>query len=163
MPRPASTLKKPRLIGVISDTHGLLRPEAIHALRGCDLILHAGDIGAPDILDDLQHIAPVMAVKGNNDRDHWAEELPLTHHLTIESFAFLLTHDAFTVCAESVTPPVDMIISGHSHKPAITEHNGIVFLNPGSAGPRRFSLPIALARISVHESRFIPEIIYLDI
>lgn len=148
---------------MISDTHGLLRPEAITALQGCDLILHAGDIGAPEILEDLRDLAPVIAVKGNNDRAQWADLLPISHHLTVGPYTFLLTHDASALCVESVTPPVNMIISGHSHKPAITTRNGIVFLNPGSAGPRRFTLPIALARISVGDSQFMPELIHLEI
>ena len=163
MRRSKPPTKNLRLIGVISDTHGMLRPEATSALKGCDLILHAGDIGGPDILESLQNLAPVIAVKGNNDRAQWADNLPLTSRLTVKPYTFLLTHDVSTIDIGSVTPPVHMIISGHSHKPAITQRNGIVFLNPGSAGPRRFTLPIALARISIGDSQFLPELIHLDI
>ena len=162
MPASSPTVKRHGLVGVISDTHGLLRPEAILALQGCDLILHAGDIGTRAILEDLQAIAPVIAVKGNNDQGKWANTLPVTHRLTVGRYAFLLTHDAAMVSPETVTPPIDVLVSGHSHKPAITERNGIIFLNPGSAGPKRFTLPISLARIIVRESQLIPELVHLS-
>ena len=150
-----------RQIGVISDTHGLLRPEALQALKGCDLILHAGDIGRPDILEDLMAIAPILAVRGNNDHGTWAEKLPITRRLEVHSQSILLTHELSRITSLDHDPPVHMIISGHSHKPTITEQNGIIFLNPGSAGPRRFSLPIALARIICTGPTLRPELIHL--
>ncbi|WP_245749747.1 metallophosphoesterase family protein [Palleronia marisminoris] len=132
-------------IGVISDTHGLLRPEALEALEGVDRILHAGDIGNPDHLGALARIAPVMAIRGNIDRGDWAEALPDTATVTIEGLRIHMIHDRNALKADPQAEGWDVVISGHSHKPGIEDTGGTLWLNPGAAGPRRFRLPITLA------------------
>ena len=136
-------------VGVISDTHGLLRPEAAAALRGVDLILHAGDVGSPEILDLLGRIAPVEAVRGNVDRGAWAMNLPATTVVTLGSVTAYLLHDLTTLDLDPAAAGFGLVIFGHSHKPEIRTKNEVVYLNPGSAGPRRFSLPITLAHLDV--------------
>ena len=138
-----------KMIGVISDTHGVLRPEAVKALRGVDLIIHAGDVGRSDILDSLRQIAPVFAVRGNIDREEWAQALPLTERVQAGRHLIYVLHDLSQL---SLTPEVHAIaavISGHSHKPIIEKKRGVLYLNPGSAGPRRFHLPVSVALIQV--------------
>ena len=132
-------------IGVIADTHGLLRPEALEALEGVDRILHAGDIGDPDHLDALARIAPVTAIRGNIDRGHWAEILPETVSLTIGGMQIHMIHDRKALQANPEAEGWDVVISGHSHKPGIEETGSTLWLNPGAAGPRRFRLPVTLA------------------
>jgi putative phosphoesterase len=134
-------------IGVISDTHGLLRPGALAALRGSDHIVHAGDIGGPAILAALAAIAPVTAVRGNNDRDAWADDLPETAVVDLAGTRVLVIHDVSTLAA--ATDGAAVVVSGHSHRPSLSHRDGVLYLNPGSAGPRRFSLPVALARLEV--------------
>lgn len=136
-------------VGVISDTHGLLRPEAAAALRGVDLILHAGDVGSPAILDLLGRIAPVEAVRGNVDRGAWAMNLPATTVVTLGSVTAYLLHDLTTLDLDPAAAGFGLVIFGHSHTPEIRTKNEVVYLNPGSAGPRRFSLPITLAHLDV--------------
>lgn len=136
-------------IGVISDTHGLLRPEALNALRGCELILHAGDVGRPEVLARLREIAPVIAVKGNVDRAEWARELPAREVVEIRGHRIYIVHDLSALDLDPVTAGVTLVVSGHTHKPSVERREGIMFLNPGSAGPRRFTLPTTLARLSV--------------
>jgi uncharacterized protein len=138
-------------IGVISDTHGLLRPEAIEALTGSDLILHAGDIGKPEILEELNTIAPVVAVRGNNDTGDWAQTIPESETITVENVSIHLLHIAKDLRLDPKTAGVQVVISGHSHKPSLEEREGILFLNPGSAGPRRFKLPISVACLYVKD------------
>ncbi len=152
-----------RVIGVISDTHGLLRPEAVAALASVDLIVHAGDIGAAAVLDDLRTIAPVLAVRGNNDREAWAASVPETVTTEVGGLRLYLIHDLKTLPKDPADLGVDVIISGHSHKPSVERRSGVLLLNPGSAGPRRFSLPIAVARLSVGPSGPSAEIVELDI
>lgn len=132
-------------IGVIADTHALLRPEALKALEGVDRILHAGDIGDPDHLDVLARIAPVTAIRGNIDRGHWAEALPDEVSLTIGCLRIHMIHDRKALRADPVAEGWNVVISGHSHKPGIDETSTTLWLNPGAAGPRRFHLPITLA------------------
>lgn len=132
-------------IGVISDTHGLLRPEALEALEGVGRILHAGDIGDPDHLDALARIAPVTAIRGNIDRGPWAQALPETVSLTIGSLRIHMIHDRKALQADPAAEGWDVVISGHSHKSGIEETGGTLWLNPGAAGPRRFRLPVTLA------------------
>ena len=132
-------------IGVISDTHGLLRPEALEALEGVGRILHAGDIGNPDHLDALARIAPVTAIRGNIDRGPLAEALPETVSLTIGSLRIHMIHDRKALQVDPAAEGWNVVISGHSHKPGIEESGGTLWLNPGAAGPRRFNLPITLA------------------
>jgi len=136
-------------VGVISDTHGLLRPEAFRALEGSHLIIHAGDIGKPEVLTQLETLAPVIAVKGNNDRGPWAESLSNTQSTTIQGHQIFVIHDVTQFESDPIHSPFKVIISGHSHKPTVTEQNDMLFLNPGSAGPRRFSLPITVAKIHI--------------
>ncbi|MDB6454378.1 metallophosphoesterase family protein [Falsirhodobacter sp. 20TX0035] len=144
MPPPCQPCRE-RRIGVISDTHGLLRPEALEALEGVDRILHAGDIGDPDHLDALARIAPVTAIRGNIDRGHWARALPETVSLTIGGMRIHMIHDRKTLKADPEAEGWDVVISGHSHKPSIEKNGRTLWLNPGAAGPRRFRLPVTIA------------------
>ena len=139
-------------IGLISDTHGLLRPEALVFLQGCDHIVHAGDIGDPLILEHLGSIASVTAVRGNNDIGPWAQTLPQTEHLTTGGLCLCVVHDCGTLRPADVGARTRVVVAGHSHKPAAVRRDGIVYVNPGSAGPRRFSLPIAAGEIVVSAS-----------
>jgi uncharacterized protein len=152
---------KEHIIGVISDTHGLLRPEAARALKGSDLILHAGDIDEPEVLRSLNTIAPVTAVRGNCDRGSWADALPPAETLEFGGFLIHMLHDLSQLDLDPRTAGIHVIISGHSHIPVITKKNRILYLNPGSAGPRRFSLPVTLARITMQGKGLSPEIISL--
>lgn len=136
-------------LGLISDTHGLLRPEALAALRGCDAILHAGDIGDPAILTALAELAPVTAVRGNNDRDACYEAIPETVTAAFGGVRLHLLHDLKTLALNPSEAGIRIVVSGHSHRPAITERDGVLYINPGSAGPRRFSLPISVGRVQI--------------
>lgn len=144
------TLTEGTQVGVISDTHGLLRPEAIVALQGSDLILHAGDIGKPEVLEGLSEIAPVIAIRGNNDKGAWAEAITERETIQIENVFVHLLHIVQELNLEPQQAGIQIVISGHSHKPAIVDRDGVLFLNPGSAGPRRFKLPISVARLHIH-------------
>ncbi|MFT4046538.1 MAG: metallophosphoesterase family protein [Solimonas sp.] len=148
-------------IGLISDTHGLLRPEAVDALRGADLIVHAGDIGAPDVLDALRALAPLVAVRGNNDTDGWARAVPETRTFEAGGRRLHLLHDLKLLALDPVRERVAAVISGHSHKPRIDTRDGIVYINPGSAGPRRFNLPVTVATLLVDDARIAAEIVTL--
>ena len=147
-------------IGVISDTHGLVRPEAIAALRGCSRLIHAGDVGAADVLAQLGEIAPIVAVRGNVDTGRWAASLPASLVVELGSHTLYVVH----ILADA-TPPADaaVVIYGHSHKPSIEDRGGVLCLNPGSAGPRRFKLPVSVARLSVVDGRVTAEIVELDV
>jgi len=136
-------------VGLISDTHGLLRPEALAFLRGCDHIVHGGDIGRQSVLQELSAIAPVTAVRGNNDHGPWAEALPETTLVKFEDVAVYVIHDLAELDIEPQMAGVDVVVSGHSHQPLIQDRNGVVYVNPGSAGPRRFKLPIAVAELNI--------------
>jgi putative phosphoesterase len=138
----------PLTIGVISDTHGLVRPEAIEALRGVDRILHAGDIGAPDVLAALAALAPLTAVRGNNDNGAWAKTLPDSITVDLGGHLILLQHDVHEVTARAAST-VEAVVTGHSHRPGITRRDGVLYFNPGSAGPRRFKLPITVGLLRV--------------
>lgn len=138
-------------LGVIADTHGLLRPEAQDALRGCERILHLGDIGPASLLDRLRELAPLDVVRGNNDTEDWASELPETLLLELGGLRLYLIHDLKQLAIDPVAERVDVVLAGHSHKPLNERRNGVLYLNPGSAGPRRFKLPIALAILTVSE------------
>ena len=141
-----------RRVGVISDTHDLVRPEALRALRGSDLVLHAGDICGPDVLQALREIAPVIAVRGNNDHGPWADALPETAMVELGSVCVLMVHDIKTL-RPGATGGVRVVISGHSHRPSREVRDGVLYFNPGSAGPRRFTLPISLGRLDVTGER----------
>jgi putative phosphoesterase len=136
-------------IGVISDTHGLLRPEALAALRGSDRLIHGGDIGNPDILRALEAIAPLTVVRGNNDIQDWAEPLPEQCTLEAGGLRIRVLHDASRLQPIAADEGIGVVVSGHSHKPSIDRREGVLYVNPGSAGPRRFTLPIAVAEIRV--------------
>jgi len=148
-------------VGVISDTHGLVRPEALARLRGVDLIVHAGDVGHPDVLRALGAIAPVVAVRCNNDRGPWARKLRETERIELGGGRLYVLHDLAALAIDPVAEGIDVVIAGHSHRPSITRRDGVTFLNPGSAGPRRFSLPIALARLSVGQGQVRARIVEL--
>ncbi|MFZ1906308.1 MAG: metallophosphoesterase family protein [Steroidobacteraceae bacterium] len=136
-------------IGVISDTHGLLRPEAREFLRGCNHIIHAGDVGSENVLRELSVIAPVTVVRGNNDRGPWATALPETELVQFGELFVYVIHDLAQLDIEPQAAGVGVVVSGHSHQPAIRERNAVLYVNPGSAGPRRFKLPIAVAELNV--------------
>jgi putative phosphoesterase len=141
------------VVGVISDTHGLMRPEALAALAGSDHILHAGDIGTPAILEALHAIAPLTAVRGNNDRGPWAEAIAEREMLELGGAWFYVLHDIAELDIDPQAAGVQVVVAGHSHKPLREERDGVIYLNPGSAGPRRFKLPVAVARVVVEGSR----------
>jgi uncharacterized protein len=136
-------------LGIISDTHGLMRPEAIKALAGTTLIIHAGDIDTPEVLEVLHTVAPVVAVRGNNDKGNWAQALPETEVVEVGGVALYVLHDVKALDLDPVAAGFQAVISGHSHRPGMVKRQGVLFLNPGSAGPRRFSLPVSVARLSI--------------
>ncbi len=136
-------------VGLISDTHGLLRPQAVAALQGSDFIVHGGDIGDAGILDALVAIAPLTVVRGNNDRDAWAGAIPETAFLKVGDVHVYAIHDLSQIDIDPVGAGVRVVISGHSHQPKVEERGGVLYVNPGSAGPRRFKLPIAVAELIV--------------
>lgn len=150
------------LIGVISDTHGLLRPEALAALRGSEHILHAGDVGDPEILDRLREIAPVTAIRGNVDLSGPCALLPAMELVELVGRNLYMLHDRQTLDLNPVAAGIAAVISGHSHRPAIQWHKGILYFNPGSAGPRRFSLPISVGLLKITEAGIEPRIVELD-
>ena len=139
-------------IGVIADTHGLLRPEAIAALEGCAQIIHAGDVGREEVLAALQAIAPVTAVRGNVDHGQWAEALPNEATLQINGCRIVILHDLHDLPSSRSAREADVVISGHSHKPVIEKRGQVLYLNPGSAGRRRFSLPVTLAKLQLTDA-----------
>lgn len=154
--------RRRHVVGVISDTHGLVRPEAVAALRGVDLVVHAGDIGAAAVLEALGRIAPVVAVRGNNDREAWARSLPRRATLDVGGLRLLVVHDVKDLAAAREVGDAAVVISGHSHRPVVERRGGVLFLNPGSAGPRRFTLPLTLARLEVAAGRARARIVTLD-
>ena len=141
----------------------MLRPEVVRALAGVQHIIHAGDIGGAAILDELRKIAPVHAVRGNNDKGAWAAEIPLSVALELEGVSIHVLHDLKEIDIDPRRAEFDVVVAGHSHKPTIQEHEGVQFVNPGSAGPRRFSLPVALARVVVSDENMRPEIVELQV
>lgn len=136
-------------IGLVSDTHGLVRPETLAALAGVQHVLHAGDVGDARVLAALARVAPVTAVRGNNDRGAWAERLPARALVRIAGIRLLVVHEAAHVAAADLDADVDVLVTGHSHRPSIGRHGPVLHVNPGSAGPRRFRLPVALALLDV--------------
>jgi uncharacterized protein len=150
-------------VGVISDTHGLLRPEAMAALQGSDLILHAGDVGSADILTRLRTIAPTAAVRGNVDTAVWATALPMTEVVPLGDLHVFMLHDREALDLDPVAAGFAAVIFGHSHRPSADTRGGVLYLNPGSAGPRRFSLPVTVARLTVSEGILTHEILGLRV
>lgn len=151
------------IVGVISDTHGLLRPEAVEALRGSEHIIHAGDMGAPEIIGELKKIAPVTAIRGNVDVQTWAREFPETEVVELGGKSIYVIHDVNALDLNPKAAGLDAVISGHSHKPRQETKNGVLYLNPGSAGPRRFNLPISVAKLTIEESGLRAEIMALRV
>ncbi len=141
------------IIGIISDTHGLLRPEARYALQGSDMIIHAGDVGSPEVLDGLRSIAPTIAVRGNVDREAWARKLPVSEVVNAGGLQLYLLHDLSLLDLDPKAAGFSAVISGHSHRPHAEMRDGILYLNPGSAGRRRFDLPITVAEIRIEGGR----------
>ncbi len=150
------------VIGVISDTHGLLRPNVADALCGVERIIHAGDVGDPAILDELEAIAPVVAVRGNVDRGAWANTLPMTEVVDVGGILLYVLHDLHALDLTPSAAGFAAVISGHSHQPVIETRNGVLYLNPGSAGPRRFTLPVTLAKLTVGAGGLRAELIHLE-
>jgi len=136
-------------VGVIADTHGLLRPEAVESLRGVNVILHAGDVGDPTILQELVSLAPVFVVRGNTDRGPWADALPMTEVVEVGGVVFYMIHILDDLDLDPGAAGIDVVVYGHSHQPMVEDREGVLFLNPGSAGPRRFDLPVTIARVSI--------------
>ncbi|MDY6947656.1 MAG: metallophosphoesterase family protein [Pseudomonadota bacterium] len=151
------------IIGIVSDTHGLLRAEALKHLVDVQSIIHAGDIGAPNVLEKLQTLAPVSAVRGNNDKGNWSEAIPESLLFEVRGHAIHVLHDLSQIDMSPAAAGVSVVISGHSHKPHVEERDGVLFVNPGSLGPRRFRLPIALAKLYVTDTAVRAEIIELRI
>lgn len=153
----------PITVGVISDTHGLLRPQATEALKGSDLIVHAGDVGDAQILEQLRSIAPTFAVRGNVDTAAWANVLPMTEVVEAGPLQLYVLHDIATLDLDPRAAGFAAVIFGHSHRPSAESRHGVLFLNPGSAGPRRFTLPISVAKLRVESDRLVHEMIELQV
>jgi putative phosphoesterase len=150
------------LVGVISDTHGLLRPSALDALRGCELIVHAGDVGKLEVLEGLRAIAPVMAVRGNVDHDTWNEDLPATRIVQAGEVYLYVLHNLHDLDLDPAAGGFCAVISGHSHRASVRQSGGVLYLNPGAAGPRRFSLPLTLALLHVRGHELQADIVPLE-
>jgi putative phosphoesterase len=140
-------------IGIISDTHGLLRPEAVELLRGCEHIVHAGDIGGPEIVPALEQIAPVTAIRGNVDKAAWARTFPATETVELSGVHIYVIHDLHALDLDPRAAGFAAVISGHSHQPKQEVKNGVLYFNPGSAGPRRFNLPISVGKLEIENGR----------
>ena len=146
------------LIGVISDTHGLLRPEALAALRGSERIIHAGDVGSPEILEQLAAIAPVTAVRGNVDKSPWARKLPETEVLQVSGVSIYVLHNIDELDLKPDAAAFSAVVYGHSHVPKIEESKGVLYFNPGSAGPRRFKLPVSVGHLVIERGKLSAEL-----
>ncbi len=151
------------VVGVISDTHGLLRPEAMEALRGSDLILHAGDVGGGSILTELESIASVVAVRGNTDRGAFGASLPDTQVVEVAGVRLYVLHDVAALDLRPEAAGMDAVIFGHSHRPEVREERGVLYFNPGSAGPRRFDNPISVGRLQLRDGLIRPEVLELEV
>ncbi|HLW85290.1 MAG TPA: metallophosphoesterase family protein [Candidatus Sulfotelmatobacter sp.] len=151
------------LIGVISDTHGVLRPEALAALRGSERIIHAGDVGSPEILDYLAAIAPVTSVRGNVDTAAWAHRLPQTEVLEVDGVSIFVLHDLAALDLKPEAAGFHAVISGHSHVPKQETRAGVLYFNPGSAGPRRFKLPVSVGRLILKHGNVRGELVNLQV
>lgn len=150
-------------IGVISDTHGLLRPEALTVLEGSDRIIHCGDIGRPEVIDGLRALAPVVAIRGNVDRQPWAEAFPDTAVVEANGRRLYVLHDLQALDFDPAAAGFDAVLAGHSHQPRVERRGGVLYLNPGSAGPRRFRLPVAVARLDVSARRLAARTVELEV
>lgn len=159
--RPPSD--KDFVVGVISDTHGLVRPEALVIMQGCDHIIHAGDIGSEQVLKALEALAPLTAIRGNNDKQPWAKRIPETALIELGTHMIYVLHDLKQIDLDPRTADISVVISGHSHKPACVEKEGVLYLNPGSAGPRRFNLPLSAAKLYVTKTSVHAEIVPIEL
>lgn len=159
MNRVRSSAHNTAIIGVISDTHNLLRPEAVDALQGSEHIIHAGDVGAPEIIEKLAAIAPVTAIRGNVDKGVWARKLPETEVVEIAGISIYVLHDLAQLDLKPEAAGFAVVICGHSHVPKQETRNGVLYFNPGSAGPRRFKLPVTIGKLTIREGRVNGEII----
>lgn len=151
------------LVGVISDTHGHVRPEAVKAIKGVQLLIHAGDIGRPSVLDTLREVAPVVAVRGNMDRGEWARKLAKTEVVEIGEAVLYVIHDLDALDLDPAAAGFSAVLYGHSHRPHIAKRDGVLYLNPGSAGPRRFKLPVTLALLHIHGKSLGGEVVELAV
>jgi putative phosphoesterase len=151
------------ILGIISDTHGLLRPEAIDALRGSDYILHAGDVGAPEILESLAQLAPFSAIRGNVDTASWARKLPVTEVVEAGGISIYMLHDLGQLDLKPEAAGFRVVVYGHSHQPQMEEKEGVLYFNPGSAGPRRFKLPVSVGRLRIENNEVHGELVALKI
>lgn len=151
------------LVAVLSDTHGLLRPEVLEALRGADLIVHAGDVGSPEVLERLREMAPLVAVRGNVDHGSWAEALPATEVVPAGEHRIYMLHDLQQLHLDPAAAGFAVVVSGHTHRPLAERRRGVLYLNPGSAGPRRFKLPISLARLRITGRMIEHELVELQV
>jgi len=156
----ARQLTLAKTVGVISDTHGIVRPEVLDVFRDVDLILHAGDIGSVEVLQKLQAVAPITAVRGNNDEGEWSDKIPERRITKVGAVSIYMLHDLKQLRISSVEN-FQVVISGHSHRPHIENRQGILFVNPGSAGPRRFKLPVTVARLAIHGAKVSADLIQL--
>jgi len=156
-------MSRQHVVGLISDTHGLLRPEAIDLLKGSDFIVHVGDVGAPEILVELARLAPVTAVRGNIDKGAWAQALPKTDVLQVGEVAFIyVLHRIEDLDLDPAAAGFQAVVSGHSHKPGFQWKDGVLYVNPGSAGPRRFSLPVSIGRLLVDDDKVSVELVEIE-
>ena len=156
-------MNRSHLIGVISDTHGILRPEAIQHLQHTELIIHAGDVGRQEVLDELRKIASVVAMRGNADTGAWAAALPIAEVVEVGEMSIYVLHDLHQLDLDPAAAEFPAVISGHSHTPSIAQNNGVLFLNPGSAGPRRFNLPVSIALLRVDGKMVEAELVELPL
>jgi putative phosphoesterase len=154
---------KPTRIGLISDTHGLLRPEALEALRGSELILHAGDVGKPEVLTALRKLSPVVTVRGNVDTSDWGRSLPETAVAEVGDVRLYVLHDVHALDLNPAAAGFQVVVSGHTHQPGKFERDGVLYINPGSAGPRRFQLPVSVARLNLGRNPFEVEFVELNV
>ena len=150
-------------VGLISDTHGLLRPEALDALRGSDFIIHAGDIGHAGIIEQLSRLAPLTAVRGNNDNGSWASQLRETELLPVGEILIYIVHDVAQLTLDPRAAGFHAVVSGHSHCPEISERDGVLYVNPGSAGPRRFTLPVSVGQLAISGLSIRPQLVTLRV
>jgi putative phosphoesterase len=155
--------QKLTVFGIISDTHGLLRPEALRALRGSDRILHAGDVGAPEILEALAQIAPVTAIRGNVDTEPWARTLPATEVVNAGGVSIFMLHNLAQLDLKPAAAGFHVVIYGHTHHPKMEERNGVLYFNPGSAGPRRFNLPVSVGKLMIEGGKVRAKLVSMEV
>jgi len=151
------------LVGVISDTHGLVRPQALEALAGANIIIHAGDIGSAEVIAQLESVAPVIPIRGNNDHGEWAEKIPTIEIVEVGCQSIYVLHDVNELDLDPAAAQFAAVIAGHSHRPSVERRAGVLYVNPGSAGPRRFKLPVSVARLHVDDAGVEAELVELAV